>query len=138
MPTEERRLVKKKDCYQRTPDCRRKKTENSWRAPVLGPTSNFSFQDKNISVCLVALLLKILDPPSQKGRKVWITVILAWLRMVECLQERLQRYFMVAFFSIHMKQLYFCNFCLWDLTKYLDESHISKHYPLSYKRHNRQ
>ena len=38
MPTEEGRLVKKKDCYQRTPGCRRKKTGNSWRAPVLGPT----------------------------------------------------------------------------------------------------
>ena len=44
MPTEERRLVKKKDCYQRTPGCRRKKTGNSWRAPVLGPTSKRSLQ----------------------------------------------------------------------------------------------
>ena len=34
MPTEERRLEKKKDCYQRTPGCRRKKTVDSWRAPV--------------------------------------------------------------------------------------------------------
>ena len=45
MPTEETRLEKKKDCYRRTPGCRRKKTENSWRAPVLGPTSKFSLQD---------------------------------------------------------------------------------------------
>ena len=38
MPTEERRLVKKKVYYQRRPGCRRKKT-SSWRAPVvMGPT----------------------------------------------------------------------------------------------------
>ena len=38
MPPVERRLAKKKDCYQRRPGCKRKKT-SSWRAPVvLGPT----------------------------------------------------------------------------------------------------